>query len=195
MRRVGYENQRKRTGIGSPPSYCGADVVARLFGSGGGSRRGGVGAKRPALAKSGPGRGTEGSRGQSAARQEATLGCGAAQGVGRYLAGRSASGRFSQRFVDLSPRGASDRTSVRRTVSPGSRLEAARQAGLELPTTGATSQGAERTSHSPLAQSRLAADKKRAPKSKLASPLSTKAASCFSRCAAAPGRRPAKRRC
>lgn len=96
--------------------------------------------------------------------------------------------------LDVSSRGDGDSGRVRGDLSSRPRVAAPEAAGLELPEARTTGARAGRGRDPALAPRGMAADKKRARAVKQSLPSWTKAASCCSRSAAAPGRRAARRR-
>ena len=110
--------------------------------------------------------------------------------------GRAATCRLQNRSLDLRTCGGDDRQNFSGFLSPLSRLEDSPRLEVDLPEARAASKGMRRSGPTTLARARLAADKKGARESAKPPFFSwMKAASCSSRCAAAPGRLSAKRRC
>lgn len=187
MRSLCCETERHCGGVGSPPSSGGAHAIARREPQRGGrvcgcksvvgeALEGGVAERR----RRRPGR-------QDSSRSQAAIDDCSETGPRTHSPTRPARGGLFHGPLDLLSGRRIDSSNIRREVSSRSRLADSAGPGLVLPEARTASPRAGRRGDRSLANAGVAADKKRACGEKLASSSRTKAASCSSRCGAAPG--------
>src|SRR5947209_8217757 len=187
MRSSGNENQRHCGGAGSSTPPSGGSAIGRENNCRSDGDAGRLGKLGEALETRRARRRAGSAGGTAASGPHATARCASKSTAGEVAIGRPAGGWLFDQPVDLLACEGDDSAPLRRDLSRLPRVAIA--AAVEVDTSEASSSSArtKRSCHRSLAHSRLAADKKRAPRGKLASCSSMKVVSCCSRWYGAPG--------
>ncbi len=195
MNRIAHENQGNDSRTRSSPQGCGEAVTSKTRGESGSEARG-------CRAFVGFSLGQNPAQGRTASVECETQPWGqtAAEWRGKAAFDTNPSlwtapGGLSDRHVDVSASGRSDRAQFRRMVSSRPRLASIVEMGMELPETRTTCSRAAGTGNRALAHGGVAAHKKGGYGGKLASFFSMKRVSCCNHSAGALGLRGVGRRC
>src|SRR6266496_25613 len=169
MNRIVHENQSNDSRAGSPPQGRGEAITSKVSRESSGADRWCCAVVGFAVVESSPLGRLESVEGQAPPWSKAATDLPPEAAVGANPASRPARCGLPHRDVVLSASGGSDRASIWRAIPCRSCLASAVELGLELPKARTTGSRAKRTDHPPVAQRRMAANKKGERAGKLAS--------------------------
>jgi len=160
MRTVEYETERKRSRVGDSSSAGRKITAGRQKNRRGCQNRRCFQILGKAMASGRAERRAGGFEGQTTSRPQTPPERETEAAIGEGSFGRTVQGRLPYRPLDLSASGQSDCREVPCELSSGSRVEDSPQFGMDTPEARATGARAQRSGHSGVAQTRVAANKK-----------------------------------